>query len=74
MTGLKPHEIRTLQLVAHGYTSRQIARRLNITERSAEQRIWRASRKLGATGRTHAVALAIGAGYITPPTPTRTTN
>jgi LuxR family transcriptional regulator, activator of conjugal transfer of Ti plasmids len=74
VTRPNPTELAALQLAAHGHTTKTIARHLNTSPQAVGMRIRRAAQKLGAANRAHAVALAIGAGWITPPTPTRTTD
>lgn len=63
---LSPGQLAALRLAASGYTSRQIAARLNATgqgARTTEQgvhlRLKEAQVRLGARSRTHAVAIAL---------------
>ena len=52
-------ELDALRLAASGYTSRQIANRLNTTEVGIHLRLKSAATKLGARSRTHAVVIAL---------------
>jgi DNA-binding NarL/FixJ family response regulator len=52
-------QIDALQLAASGYTSRQIATRLNSTEQGIHLRLKEAQVRLGARSRTHAVVIAL---------------
>jgi len=56
---LSPGQLAALRLAASGYTSRQIAHRLNSTERGVHLRLKEACIRLGARSRTHAVAIAL---------------
>jgi DNA-binding NarL/FixJ family response regulator len=59
-------ELDALQLAASGYTSRQIAHRLDTTEVGVHLRLKAAATKLGARSRTHAVAVALVTGLLDP--------
>lgn len=62
---LTPRQLHALRQSANGYTSRQIANRLGVTEAAIDLRLKAAGLSLGARSRTHAVALAIITGLIT---------
>lgn len=61
---LTQREQEVLALVARGYSAREIAEQLSITKRTVDEHASRATAKLGATNRTHAVALATQGGLI----------
>jgi DNA-binding NarL/FixJ family response regulator len=61
---LSAAELLALSLLAHGHTSREIARRLKVSESAAKTRIRSAQRKLGAHDRSQAVATGIRMGLI----------
>ncbi|MPY47096.1 response regulator transcription factor [Streptomyces acidicola] len=52
-------ELAALRLAASGYTSKQIAHRLDTTEQGIHLRLTAAANKLGARSRTHAVVIAL---------------
>jgi DNA-binding NarL/FixJ family response regulator len=52
-------QLAALRLAASGYTSRQIATRLDTTEQGVHLRLKEACVRLGARSRTHAVVLAL---------------
>jgi LuxR family transcriptional regulator len=52
-------QLDALRLAASGYTSRQIATRLDTTEQGVHLRLKDAAVRLGARSRTHAVAIAL---------------
>jgi DNA-binding NarL/FixJ family response regulator len=56
---LSPGQIAALTLAASGYTSRQIAARLDTTEQAVHLRLKEAQVRLGARSRTHAVVIAL---------------
>jgi DNA-binding NarL/FixJ family response regulator len=56
---LSPGQIAALRLAASGYTSRQIATRLNTTEQGVHLRLKEAQVRLGARSRTHAAVIAL---------------
>ncbi|MEH0417860.1 response regulator transcription factor [Streptomyces sp. B21-083] len=56
---LSPGQLAALRLAASGYTSRQIATRLNTTEQGVHLRLKEAAVRLGARSRTHAVVIAL---------------
>ena len=57
---LTPRQRQTLRLVAEGYTNRQIARRLSVTEATVRKHLENAFIRLGAGSRTEAVLRAFG--------------
>ena len=61
---LSAGELAALQLAASGYTSRQIAHRLQTTEQGIHLRLKSAATKLGARSRTHAAVIALTAGLL----------
>ena len=69
---LSGREIEILRYVALGETSKEIAMRLGIRERTVNWHLARAYEKLGATSRAEAVAIAIEAGIVRRATDTRT--
>lgn len=56
---LSPGQLAALRLAASGYTSRQIANRLDSTEGGVHLRLKEATVRLGARSRTHAVVIAL---------------
>ncbi|MEU1497323.1 LuxR C-terminal-related transcriptional regulator [Streptomyces sp. NPDC005732] len=56
---LSPGQLAALRLAASGYTSRQIATRLQTTEQGVHLRLKEAQVRLGARSRTHAVVIAL---------------
>ncbi|MFQ5665058.1 MAG: response regulator [Candidatus Binatia bacterium] len=56
---LNPRELETLRLVAEGFSNQEIAQRTQQSLETVKLRIRRTFLKLGATDRTHAVALAL---------------
>lgn len=56
---LSPGQLAALRLAASGYTSRQIAHRLDTTEQGVHLRLKEAQVRLGARSRTHAVVIAL---------------
>lgn len=56
---LSPGQVAALRLAASGYTSRQIATRLNTTEQGVHLRLKEAQVRLGARSRTHAAVIAL---------------
>jgi len=69
---LSGREIEILRHVALGETSKEIATRLGIRERTVNWHLARAYEKLGATSRSEAVAIAIEAGIVRRTSDTRT--
>lgn len=62
---LNNRELTALQLLARGYTSKQIAPLLNSSAKAVDMTIERAGRRLGAATRSQAVAIALRHGLIT---------
>ncbi|TDD87659.1 response regulator transcription factor [Actinomadura darangshiensis] len=62
---LTPRENETLALLAEGYSNKQIARRLSISDHGAKRLVTSVMLKLGAPNRTAAVVIAIKQGMIT---------
>lgn len=56
---LSPRERQILILVANGATNSNIAKALDLSERTIETTLWQARHKLGAANRAQAVAIAI---------------
>ncbi|MEU5772661.1 LuxR C-terminal-related transcriptional regulator [Streptomyces venezuelae] len=52
-------QLAALRLAASGYSSRQIAHRLDTTEQGIHLRMKEATVRLGARSRTHAVVIAL---------------
>lgn len=73
LTGhLTEAHLAVIRLAVDGHTSRNIARRLGLTETAVNVRLSTAARSLGARNRTHLIVLAHRAGHInlnTPETP-----
>ncbi len=63
---LSPREVDCLTLAARGHGDEDIAQRLNISRHTARFHIENAVEKLGASNRTHAVALGAQLGLIGP--------
>jgi len=63
---LRPRELAALQLLARGYTSKQIANALGATPKAIDLIIERATHRLGASHRTQAVAIATRRGLLAP--------
>jgi DNA-binding NarL/FixJ family response regulator len=61
---LTPRELEVLGLLAQGRTNRQIGAALYISEKTASVHVSNILGKLGAGGRTEAVALAAGRGLL----------
>jgi DNA-binding CsgD family transcriptional regulator len=62
---LTPRELEVLILIARGQTSQRIGETLGIAKRTADEHAMSIIDKLGASNRTHAVALAIGKHILT---------
>jgi DNA-binding NarL/FixJ family response regulator len=63
-TPLTPRETETLKYVAEGYSNKQIAHVLGISEQTIKNHITSILDKLDANDRTHAVVLAMRQGWI----------
>lgn len=68
VTPPSPRERAVLQLAAYGLSTDAIADKLSIKERTVRAFLETARYKLHALNRTHAVSVAIGHGFILPPT------
>lgn len=64
--GLSARERELLQLLAEGLSEKQASERLGIGRRTVQTHIGRIKTKVGATTRTHAVALAVAEGLVSP--------
>jgi DNA-binding NarL/FixJ family response regulator len=62
--GLTARELQVLQLLAEGASNKAIARRLGITPHTAKFHVAAIAGKLGASGRTDAVAKAMRLGLV----------
>ena len=65
-TRLTPREREVISWASQGKSAWEIGEILHITQRTAEEHLATAARKLGAVNRTHAVALAIRNKIINP--------
>lgn len=63
-TPLTPRETETLKYVAEGYSNKQIAHVLGISEQTIKNHVTSILNKLDANDRTHAVVLAMRQGWI----------
>ena len=72
-TSLSRREIEVLQYVAAGLTSKEIAKALDIGERTVNWHLANVFVKLGAGSRAQAVALAMEQGIVRRPHDSRTT-
>ena len=61
---LTPREIDVLRLVAGGNTNKEIAAQLSLTEETVKSHVRSILAKLGASDRTHAVAISLRRGII----------
>jgi DNA-binding CsgD family transcriptional regulator len=59
-----PRELEVLALIAEGYSTREIARMLWITEETVRTHVRRLLNRLGARTRAHAVAIAYREGSL----------
>jgi HD-GYP domain-containing protein (c-di-GMP phosphodiesterase class II) len=62
--GLTPREIEVLTLIARGASTRQVAKRLSITQKTTETHIERIYAKIGATTRSTATLFAMQNGLL----------
>jgi NarL family two-component system response regulator YdfI len=69
---LSPREIEILQQVALGATSKEIATKLGIGERTVNWHLAKVFSKLGAASRAEAVAIAMEQGIVRRPHDSRT--
>lgn len=65
---LSPCEVITLQMLAAGLTTKQIATREHVGGSAVTNRMSRAARKLGTTTATNTVLVAYRRGYLSDPT------
>jgi DNA-binding NarL/FixJ family response regulator len=63
---LSARELDVLNLVSRGQSSPNIARTLNITDETVKAHLKSIFAKLGVSGRTHAVTLALKRGFLDP--------
>jgi LuxR family quorum sensing-dependent transcriptional regulator len=63
--GLTSREIEILGWVARGMSAWKIGEVLNISKATVDDHAHRAVRKIGASNRTHAVAIAVRDGIVT---------
>lgn len=63
-TSLTRRETQTLKYVAEGYSNKQIARALYVSEQTVKNHVSSVQRKLGANNRAHAVVMALRQGSI----------
>jgi DNA-binding CsgD family transcriptional regulator len=68
---LSPREHEVVELLAAGHTGEQVAVRLGISPATVRVHIRNATAKLGASTRTHAVAMAVARGEIAAPQASR---
>lgn len=61
---LTPREIDVLRLVAGGNANKEIAAQLSLTEETVKSHVRNILAKLGASDRTHAVAIGLRRGFI----------
>jgi two-component system NarL family response regulator len=61
---LTPREIAVLKLIARGFSNKQIAAKLDVSEATARSRVASILAKLGVKDRTHAVTLALDRSII----------
>jgi DNA-binding NarL/FixJ family response regulator len=63
---LSPREVSALNLVAAGFSNREIGKALHVSEETVKTRVKSILWKLGAQDRTHAVSIAVRRGFIDP--------
>ncbi len=63
-SGLSPREVEVLQMVAEGYSNKEIASHFGLTEHTVKNHLTGIMRKLGARDRAHAVVLALRQGRL----------
>ena len=61
---LQRRQLEILQLVAHGYLYRQIGDMLSISPETVRKQMANVFERIGAHGRTHAVAVARREGWV----------
>ena len=62
--GWSTREIEVLRLLAHGLSTREVARRLAYSERTIKNVVFDLTTRHGLRNRTHAVAVAVRAGVV----------
>jgi NarL family two-component system response regulator LiaR len=65
---LTPREREVLELIGRGFPNKQIARRLNLSEKTVKTHVGHVLAKLDVTDRTQAAVLAVRAGLVDPRT------
>jgi DNA-binding CsgD family transcriptional regulator len=63
-SNLSPREVEVLQMVAEGYSNKEIAGHFALTEHTVKNHLTGIMRKLGARDRAHAVVLALRQGRL----------
>ena len=63
-SALSPREVEVLQMVAEGYSNKEIAHHFGLTEHTIKNHLTGIMRKLGARDRAHAVVLALRQGRL----------
>lgn len=61
---LSERELEVLQLLAYGYTNKEIAGKLTISQQTVKSHVIHIFQKLGASDRTEAVAIALRKGMV----------
>lgn len=61
---LTKRQVQLLQLAADGYSTKEMAQQLSVAPQTVKNMLYRATRRLGVSNRTQAVAVAIGCGLI----------
>ncbi|MBN1288576.1 MAG: response regulator transcription factor [Actinobacteria bacterium] len=61
---LSERELEVLQLLAYGYTNKEIANKLTISQQTVKSHVIHIFQKLGASDRTEAVAIALRKGMV----------
>ena len=61
---LSPLEVRVLRLIANGYTNKEIAAKLSVTEEAIKSQVRSILSKLGTDDRTHAAVIGLKRGII----------
>ncbi len=67
--GLTARELEVLQLLGHGLSNAELARRLSLSEKTVGHHVSAVLRKLGVPSRSRAVAMAASLGIATPALP-----
>ena len=62
--GLSPREVEVLQVVAEGFSNKEIAGHFGLTEHTVKNHLTGIMRKLGARDRAHAVVIALRQGRL----------